>query len=127
MTQLRDALHVELATLRERNAYLEEENRQLKDDMLVTTWPAKWRLTPIDSRLLRALYTTPGVLSMEGVKRAIWPAGCYVDDERLNVAVNISRLRRRLRPLDVKVLNQWGTGYSISADDKAKLKAMVAG
>lgn len=127
MSHPRDALHAELATLRDENDLLKAENRLLKGERDAFSWGEKLLLSPQQSRLLTKLYQgSPGIVTNEQLHTAI--ARDIEADTTLNhLKVVLCKVRQKLKPLGIAISVHWGRGYSISAEDKAKLKAMVAG
>jgi len=113
---------------RERIEELEEEVRQLKiqiRDTLspVTLFPLSWGLTPTQERLLAALYRAAGSLTHEQCFAAI---GSRADDMRSLVAVQISKLREKIKPLGLKVVNRWAIGFEMPPESKAIVSASIA-
>lgn len=128
MTQPRSDLHAEIATLRNENAALKEKVRHLEDAYATLPWPEAWKLQPHQQRLLSAIYhAAPAILSRERCHESLGNDLFIPESDPNMVRVAIHMIRRKLAPLDVSIKTHWGQGYSISAADKAKLKAMVSG
>lgn len=83
-------------------------------------------LTPTETRLL-ALLVKRETLSREFALVAMYDErpGCDRPDERI-IDQFIMRVRRKLAPAGIAVQNRWGGSFFITADDKAKLAALIA-
>lgn len=86
-------------------------------------FPRELRLTPYEARML-GLLTRRDIASKEYLFTAL-----YADDwsecrEPKVIEVFLSKLRKKLSPFGVTIRNDYGHGWYLSKEDKAKLKAM---
>mgnify|MGYP002718379293 CR=1 FL=1 len=98
--------------LRERIAFLEEENAQLRAAMApASLTPPEWRLSPSHSRMFAALAARQSV-SHDGLLMCC--AG-PTDGERSNETLRnqVMRLRKRIQPYGYDVVAVWGQGYRL--------------
>lgn len=108
-------------TLADRCDYLEEENRQLRaalrgcDD---ARFPAKWRLSGGEKRILTSLISAPdGFRSHEALLYAGRRYEAVTDSDLVKVL--IARLRKKMKPFGVSIHTVWAQGYKIDAESKA--------
>lgn len=115
-----------IAVQRERIECLEEELRQLRDNLApITLFPIEWRLTATQQRIMAAFHKSrDGFLTHEQVFIA---SGSLAEEADNLVKVQIMHLRKRIRPLGITIEKRWGLGYSISPESKLILKAALGG
>lgn len=118
-TLSRSALEDELETLR-------EENRQLRALLApVGRLPEAWAVTPHQTRLLAALARGGGrPVSTERLRIALY--GFEGEAEISSMRTQLCHIRRRkdLHGLDVRT--HYGEGYSMPAEDCARVLAALA-
>lgn len=124
----------QIHALIERNAFLEEENRQLRGKHLPRL-PRRYGhvpLTPceiivvavLESTVQGSLCTVDHLLDCIIMSR---PRGQEIQPKA--VSVHICRLKRKFREAGVPIVirNLWGEGYWIDETTKAQLRAMREG
>jgi len=84
------------------------------------------KLTPSEADILDILLKR-NMVTKEGLLAATRDPSDRGDDERDVKIVDfwISKLRLKLRPLDVSIETQWGEGYRLDAAAKARLRVFV--
>jgi len=97
----------------ERVEFLEEENRQLKELLQGSpdvVFPREWNLKVAETRLLRSLCAAKGIRSHEALLRA-----CAMSDfvEENLLKVQISRIRKKLKPFGIEIKTIYGVGYEL--------------
>ena len=110
-----------VASQRVRIEELEEELRQTKESLLAAPvlFPAEWKLTPAQNRLLSAFAKTP-FLTHEKCFLAL-ALNHEVEADNL-VKVQIVKARKKIEPLGMKIINRWGEGYEMPEDSVAMLR-----
>lgn len=104
---------IELAALRERNAWLEERAAFLERLLVpVIALPLEWGLTVAEGRLVSALYAR-----IECTKDQIM-AAMYRNDGRDEpmekiVDVYVCKARAKMRPYRANIVTRWGHGYAL--------------
>lgn len=114
----------ELLDLRDRVYELEEEVRQLRKLLAgEARFPIEWKLQPGEAKLLSSLAAAPqGYRSREALCRII----SKLDDPQLTlVAVRISNLRRKLKPLGISILTRSHDGYELPPASRRALSALL--
>lgn len=93
----------------DRIAELEEEVRQLREALAPAHLlaPIEYKLTPAEQRLYSAL-AVGGVLPDERLEQAIGE-GRIISEGLLRT--HITKLRKKLRPFNVRIVNISGIGY----------------
>jgi len=77
----------------------------------VTGAPEWWNLTPAETRLISAIASVyPRVISVDGILSRAWPDS-YPDNKV--IAVHICKIRKKIKPWDVSIINHYGAGFSI--------------
>jgi DNA-binding response OmpR family regulator len=124
---VRSDLHREIARLRERNEALEREIEWLRELFMPRhQFPAAWRLTPAESRLLSALYASRGFITKEAAHHASASADEAETDLKL-VDVHVHKLRRKLSPLmGNPVETVWGRGLGLARGARDAIAAALA-
>lgn len=117
-------------SLRARVEFLEEENRQLRemigldDDMgFILTARETFGATAAQARLLQVLITGK-VVRTAALMAACSPDGYLATDN--NLKVQLSRLRAKLAPHGIQIINNWSVGYSIAAEHRSKVLEIMA-
>lgn len=98
--------------------FLREENRQLRQSLAgkAHDFPVAWELTGAEQRLLNSLYSASnGFRTHDALLRAVALSDAV--EENL-LKVQISRVRKKLKPHGITIKTVWGEGYEISADSK---------
>ena len=117
--------------LRAKISELEEEIRQLKDDLCPPDNPfvGKLGMSMQLACLLWTLYSTPGIATNERLNIVIVRYGQRESDDgsdhSLRTKVRITHLRHKLRKYGISINNVWAVGYRITDEDKAKLKQVM--
>ena len=113
--------------LRERCEELEEEARQLREEL--APQPLSWRflgLSPQEALLLAALHkTAPGWSARERLVSLLERHGAAMNTQSA-LSTRIHYLIRRLQRWGVDIAMHWGVGYSLTAAAKARLDALRA-
>ena len=122
----------ETQILRDRIAYLEEELRQMRDDICPPKNPfdGRFKLTPQCAAVAFALYRHSSV-TQPHLDRVLQ---VYCHDYRgtdLHLMANrakvaICRLRKTFKKLRVEIETIRGVGYRISLEHKARLRKLLA-
>ena len=115
--------------LRERIAELEEEVRQLREDMLQTNATFLGFLSKNQMKLLLGIYGRP-VADYAYLDRITEQGDRYsrytdVDHEDLRVRVSIWKLRQKMREYGIEIKTWRGIGYYLDDENKAKLKQLM--
>jgi hypothetical protein len=83
--------------LRARIEELEERLRQAEALLRpIVTWPASWRLSPQQARLLGALYKAPGILTYERLGHAVSALTAWDSPDPSLVGVLLCNLRKKV-------------------------------
>lgn len=101
---------------------LKEENRQLRELLQPTVirFPTL-SLSPRERAILRTLYVNAGATAgWNKLNQLHTPEDC--EDTRCYIAMYMSKLRVKLKPLEVAITAVWRQGYTVSHEDAAKLK-----
>ena len=114
----------DLRRLRDRIEELEEEVRQLRDLLAPSLgFPRDFRLTPIEEKILSAIYArAPAVVAHECIRAAVYPDPDAAPETNV-IDVRVSSIRKKLRPYGVEIKNRWGEGLYL---DRASA-AIIAG
>lgn len=101
-------------TMAEELDYLREENRQLKQRLVIVaptseTVPREWKLTPIEARIFVAL-TSTDVMPTVRIKILVWGTE-DMDSHPLSKA--ISSMRKKLAPYGITIMGLWKFGYQL--------------
>lgn len=121
----------EVQFLRARVEELEEELRQIKEDLCPLDNPfiGKLRLTKQLASLLWVIYKTDGIATNERLNIVVREYGQRNPSEGSNTSactkVRITHLRNRFRKDGIQIDNAWGVGYYMTAKNKQKLKKML--
>jgi len=115
--------------LRERIEFLEEENRQLRQEALNVDGTFANILTRQQSALLMNMYKK-GVSSYVSLDRTTEEYGKYNRYEgetqiTTRTKVAIWKLRQKLRPYGIEIKVWRNIGYYIDDENKAKLRALM--
>ena len=115
--------------LRERIAELEEEVRQLRQDMVQTNAAFLNVLTKNQMKLLMGIYSRP-IADYAYLDRITEQSDRYnrytdVEHEDLRVRVSIWKLRKKMREYGIEIKTWRGIGYYLDDENKAKLKQLM--
>ncbi len=102
----------ETAALRDRIAFLEEENAQLREAMApASATPPEWRLSRSHARMFAALASRQSV-SFDGLLMCCTGP---TDGERSmqTLRTQVMRLRKRIQPHGYDIAIIWGQGYRL--------------
>lgn len=115
--------------LRERIAELEEEVRQLRQDMVQTNAAFLNFLSKNQMKLLLGIYSRP-IADYAYLDRITEQSDRYnrytdVEHEDLRVRVSIWKLRKKMREHGVEIKTWRGIGYYLDDENKAKLKQLM--
>jgi len=119
-------MHTHVKSTRcERCQELEEEIRQLRK--LITPggrFPLSWSLTNKQTLLL-SCFLTRSIVTRDAALAGVY--GADTENDIRIVDVYMKRIRERFRDVgvDIKFKAEYGLGYSITAEDQAKLKSFV--
>ena len=118
-----------IRALRERIAELEEEVRQLREDMVQTNAAFLNVLTKNQMKLLMGIYIRP-IADYAYLDRITEQSDRYnrytdVEHEDLRVRVSIWKLRKKMREYGIEIKTWRGIGYYLDDENKAKLKQMM--
>lgn len=115
--------------LRERIAELEEEIRQLREDMVATDATFLGFLSKNEMKILLGIYSRP-VADYAYLDRITENSDKYnrytdVNHEDLRVRVSIWKLRKKMREYGIEIKTWRGIGYYLDDENKAKLKQLM--
>ena len=115
--------------LRERIAELEEEVRQLREDMVQTNAAFLHFLSKNQMKLLMGIYSRP-VADYAYLDRITEESDKYsrytdINHEALRNRVSIWKLRQKMREYGIEIKTWRGIGYYLDDENKAKLKALM--
>ena len=115
--------------LRERIVELEEEVRQLREDMVATDATFLHLLSKNQVKLLMGIYSRP-VADYAYLDRITEQGDRYnrytdINHESLRARVSVWKLRKKMRMLGIEIKTWRGIGYYLDDENKAKLKALM--
>lgn len=115
--------------LRERIVELEEEVRQLREDMVATDATFLHLLSKNQVKLLMGIYSRP-VADYAYLDRITEQGDRYnrytdINHESLRARVSVWKLRKKMRMLGIEIKTWRGVGYYLDDENKAKLKALM--
>lgn len=115
---------MEIAQLQARVDELEEENRQLKDQLLDVTWepPLEIGLTGKEAALIAILMKQKGVVSKESLLGTMYQLMTDDPPELKIIDVFVCKARKKLRPYGLEIATVWGRGYELPEATKALLR-----
>ena len=119
---IRDAL---MDAIEAENENLREENRQLRE-MLGFTFeaPPVFGLTGKECKVFGSLMKRD-IASKEFIMNCLYLDGVNDAAEIKIVDVFICKIRAKLKPFDVTIETQWGQGYYMTAENKAKAMTLM--
>src|ERR1019366_5162258 len=109
-----------MSDLKVENELLRERVRQL-ETLLTADFidvPSKFRLTPHQKRIFRALLAHE-FCSKDLLLFALFSGRTKDEPESNILAVQISKMRRLLKPHGVVITVVWGEGYSLDSETRA--------
>lgn len=127
MTALANSYQDEIKKLRDRNDFLEEENRQLRKGIetsieIVDFQIPNTEFTSTECRVLAALIQGD-LVTKDAVYVRVYPDHYMGDAPDIKIIdVFVCKLRRKLKPLGIAISTVWGRGYRIEAGDRDVLK-----
>jgi len=115
--------------LRDRIATLEEEVRQLREDMLPTNATFLGVLSKNQMKILLGIYSRP-VADYAYLDRITEQGDKYsrytdINHEALRNRVSIWKLRQKMREYGIEIKTWRGIGYYLDDENKAKLKQLM--
>jgi hypothetical protein len=115
--------------LRDRIAELEEEVRQLREDMVATDATFLDFLSKNQVKLLMGIYSRP-VADYSYLDRITEQGDKYsrytdINHEALRNRVSIWKLRQKMREYGIEIKTWRGIGYYLDDENKAKLKQLM--
>ena len=115
--------------LRDRIAELEEEVRQLREDMVPTDATFLGFLTRNETTLLMGIYRRE-IANYAYLDRITENPDKYsrytdINHEALRNRVSIWKLRQKMREYGIEIKTWRGIGYYLDDENKAKLKALM--
>ena len=121
--------NAEIEALRNRVAELEEEVRQLRDDMVQTDYVFFDFLSKNQVKLLMGIYSRP-VADYAYLDRITEQGDRYnrytdINHEALRNRVSIWKLRQKMREYGIEIKTWRGIGYYLDDENKAKLKQLM--
>lgn len=113
----------ELERLREENDLLRLRVEELEGILLRPVLPRSLKLTKRESEILAVLLARP-LSSRSDLMTALYSleAGDPPDDQI--IAIFIVKLRKKLGRFGITIQTQWGQGWFLTNDDKAKVRAL---
>ena len=115
--------------LRDRIVELEEEVRQLREDMLPTNATFLGVLSKNQMKILLGIYSRP-VADYAYLDRITEQGDKYsrytdINHEALRNRVSIWKLRQKMREYGIEIKTWRGIGYYLDDENKAKLKQLM--
>ena len=115
--------------LRDRIAELEEEIRQLREDMAQTDATFLHFLSKNQMKILMGIYSRP-VADYAYLDRITEQGDKYsrytdINHEALRNRVSVWKLRQKMREYGIEIKTWRGIGYYLDDKNKAKLKALM--
>lgn len=112
-------------SLQDRNEILEEQIIQLKALLAPPLeFPPDWKLTRAETRVLRTMMAAPdGRRSSEQIHAAV--SGDDPETMPKIIHVYVCRLRQKLKPYGVSIVNIFGFGYRLMPESKAVIKVLM--
>lgn len=129
MQKLLVTQNAEIDALRNRVAELEEEIRQLREDMVQTNATFLNFLSKNQMKILLGIYSRK-VADYAYLDRITEQNDRYnrytdVNHEDLRVRVSIWKLRQKMREHGIEIKTWRGIGYYLDEENKAKLKTLM--
>lgn len=117
--------------MREELEEAREKLRQERENVATNngwTLPYSIRLRPSGRRLLETLVNSSGIVGNERLTTAMRSGVSVLKDDPEDPAsllkAQMSRLRKDLIPLGIKITTVWGEGYVMDAESKRKAKML---
>jgi DNA-binding response OmpR family regulator len=119
----------EINALRNRIAELEEEIRQLREDMVQTNAAFLHFLSKNQMKLLMGIYSRP-IADYAYLDRITEQSDRYnrytdINHEALRNRVSIWKLRQKMREYGIEIKTWRGIGYYLDDENKTKLKKLM--
>jgi DNA-binding response OmpR family regulator len=121
-TSNRDALHQEIAKLRQQVEERDCEIGYLKDLMSVSDvdFSLRWHLTPKEEQVLNVLMAG-GIKTREHICHVIYQRG---EPHERSLDIFIMRLRQKLGVDGIDIITAWGRGFCLSGEHIAKIREL---
>jgi DNA-binding response OmpR family regulator len=112
--------------MQDRIEELEEEVRRLREMLApALKFPLELRLSPMQERILSAIYArAPNIVAHQRIFAAVYPDPDTAPETN-SLAVQVSILRRKMKPYGVEIKNRWGDGLYIDKASAAIIAAML--
>ena len=112
--------------LRDEISLLKEENRQLREALApAKAWPRELGLTKTEKSILNCLLASAG-RSLSKFKIHDWLYSGHSDSPGDKIIdIYICKIRKKLKPYDVIIDTDWGSGYYIDLANAQKLQNLV--
>ena len=111
-----------LRALRDENARLREQTAYLQGALTCGFLaPLEWRLTPQENRFLGALATRQ-LATRELIMAALYHHRGVDEAEMKVIDVFACKLRKKLKPHDIKIHTVWGRGYRLDEATRTRLR-----
>lgn len=128
-----NSLAATIARLRDRVEELEEENRQLREQLsprVSLSNSIGVRLTQVEENILNMLIArSPNIVTHE-VLSEYSRDGVTPRVEELascnQAKVYVCKIRKKIAPIGVEIATHWGQGFSLDKANAAKLRALIA-
>jgi len=113
---------VRIAELQAAVDRLTEENAQLVDRLMESKPPpVEWRLSVSEARILSCLARRPTATKPQ-LMMALY-AGRIDDEPDIKIVdVLVCKARKKLLPLGIRILTQWGHGYYLDDATRARVR-----
>lgn len=86
--------------------------------------PLQFKFSRTEEKMVRVLLARNGVVSQDQMMDAVYSLEMNSPEPQV-VHVFLCRIRKRLKPHDIEIHTVWGRGWHMTADDKAKMAALV--
>lgn len=101
---------------------LQEENRRLRAALAPqVVFPRAWALFHAEQMILSALVEREGVVS----RVALMTAAASESDLDDVLTVHVCRLRKKLKPLGVRIITHRGVGYELTSKSREIIKGAI--
>lgn len=130
MTTVANSYQNEIKKLRDRNDFLEEENRQLRKGIETSIEIVHFRipniyLTATECRVLGALVQAD-FMTKDAVYQKVYPDHFLGETPEIKIIdVFVCKLRRKLKALGIEIATVWGRGFRMEANDRQTLKSFA--
>ncbi|GJD97740.1 hypothetical protein [Methylobacterium iners] len=116
--------HPAFHEMRARIEELEEENRQLREQLVPRlVFPKIWKLSRQQSRMLAAIYNADQC-SWERLRSAV--LGLDGEQSEKHIQAVLCNVRRRLTPFGIVIVTVWGQGVRLDPDSRVLIQQATA-